>query len=153
MSQATSPTVRPDAGSSCSPIETLHSDKKKSHCGFNAGVSIHLSGWPLIFVTDLTSLNQRVPGSSPGAPTKLFKHLQYYVSEQIFHLGVFSSSSVRPLKRWRDGCALPQRLARLPAAWSALSRRSLGDRERLLRLMGRVVHSNFLGGEKPVSAP
>src|SRR5260370_36766963 len=43
------------------PIETLHSDKKKSHCGFNAGLSIHLSEWPLIFVTNRTSLNQRVP--------------------------------------------------------------------------------------------
>jgi hypothetical protein len=32
------------------------------------------------------------------------------------------------LKDWRDGCALPQRLPRIPAAWSALSRRSLGDR-------------------------
>jgi hypothetical protein len=29
---------------------------------------------------------------------------------------------------WRDGCALPQRLSRFPAAWSALTRRSLGDR-------------------------
>src|SRR5215813_6168309 len=29
----------------------------------------------------------------------------------------------------RDGCALPQRLSRFPAAWSALSRRSLGDRK------------------------
>jgi hypothetical protein len=28
---------------------------------------------------------------------------------------------------WRDGCALPQRLSRFPAAWSALTRRSLGD--------------------------
>jgi hypothetical protein len=31
---------------------------------------------------------------------------------------------------WRDGCALPQRLSRFPAAWSALSRKSLGDRKR-----------------------
>jgi hypothetical protein len=32
------------------------------------------------------------------------------------------------LRIWWDGCALPQRLSRFPAAWSALSRRSLGDR-------------------------
>ena len=32
---------------------------------------------------------------------------------------------------WRDGCVLMQRLSRLPAAWSALTRRSLGDQERL----------------------
>jgi hypothetical protein len=29
----------------------------------------------LIFLANHTSLNQRVPGSSPGAPTKLFKDL------------------------------------------------------------------------------
>jgi hypothetical protein len=33
------------------------------------------------------TLNHRVPGSSPGAPTKLFKHLQHYASERPFRLG------------------------------------------------------------------
>src|SRR5262245_48371340 len=33
----------------------------------------------------------------------------------------------RLIKEWWDGCALPQRLPRIPAAWSALSRKSLGD--------------------------
>jgi hypothetical protein len=28
--------------------------------------------------TDPMTLNHRVPGSSPGAPTKLFKHLQVH---------------------------------------------------------------------------
>jgi hypothetical protein len=32
------------------------------------------------------------------------------------------------LKEWRDGCAVPQRLPRIPTAWSALSRKSLGGR-------------------------
>src|SRR5712672_4865390 len=32
------------------------------------------------------------------------------------------------LKEWRDGCAVPQRLPRIPTAWSALSRESLGGR-------------------------
>jgi hypothetical protein len=92
-------------------------------------------GLPLCSAAKQLTLNQRVPGSSPGAPTKLIKHLQYYGSERLSHLGahlgVFCSSSVRPLKGWPDGCALPQRLARLQASWSALSGRSLGDRERL----------------------
>jgi hypothetical protein len=36
---------------------------------------MRLSEWPLIFQANHTPLNQRVPGSSPGAPTKLFKDL------------------------------------------------------------------------------
>jgi hypothetical protein len=80
------------------------------------------------------TLNQRVPGSSPGAPTKLIKHLQVCVSERTFRFDVrFEKFARRPYacQEWRDGCALPQRLTRSPAAWSTLSRRSLGDRGRL----------------------
>ena len=57
-------------GSSPSLTETRHSDKEKTHWGFNADLSTHLSEWPLSFPTNHTPLNQRVPGSSPGAPTK-----------------------------------------------------------------------------------
>lgn len=45
--------------------------------------------------------------------------------------GVTRSGHRQATRPGRDGCALPQRLSRFPAAWSALSRRSLGDRERL----------------------
>ena len=41
-----------------------------------------MSEWPLIFLTNPTPLNQRVPGSSPGAPTKLFKDIAELKREQ-----------------------------------------------------------------------
>ena len=52
-----------------------HSDKGKTYCGFNAGLSMRFSEWTLIFQANHRTLNRRVPGSSPGAPTKLSKHL------------------------------------------------------------------------------
>ena len=47
-----------------------HSDKGKTHWGLNAGLKTRLSEWPLILLGNHAPLNQRVPGSSPGAPTK-----------------------------------------------------------------------------------
>jgi hypothetical protein len=41
------------------------------------------------------TLNQRVPGSSPGAPTKTFKHLQQYASERTFRFDVRFEKFVR----------------------------------------------------------
>ncbi len=38
-------------------------------------------------VQEQMTLNHRVPGSSPGAPTKLFNDLQHYASERTFRLG------------------------------------------------------------------
>jgi hypothetical protein len=43
----------------------------------------------------MASLNQRVPGSSPGAPTNLLNHLQQSISERTehgLHLGLQFSS-------------------------------------------------------------
>src|SRR6266446_7399234 len=50
------------------------------------GLSGPVSGRIAQLVEQMT-LNHRVPGSSPGAPTKLFKHLQHYSSERPFRLG------------------------------------------------------------------
>jgi hypothetical protein len=61
-----------------------HSDKGKSYCGFNAGLTALLSEWTLIFQANHTPLNRRVPGSSPGAPTKQGKHLQHFAQNGPF---------------------------------------------------------------------
>jgi hypothetical protein len=45
------------------------SDKRKSKCSFNAGLTTHMSEWSLILLRNHPPLNQRVPGSSSGAPT------------------------------------------------------------------------------------
>jgi hypothetical protein len=47
-------------------------------------------------------------------------------------------------KGGRDGCALPQRLPRIPAAWSALSRKGLGDRGTPSPGMGPHPQTHFL---------
>jgi hypothetical protein len=67
----------------------FHSNKEKTRCGFNAGKTAALSEGGLIFLQNHTPLNQRVPGSSPGAPTKFSKHL-----------GTATESTIEALPTW-----------------------------------------------------
>src|SRR5258708_13932687 len=54
------------------------------------------------------------------------------------------------LRIWWDGCALPQRLSRFPAAWSALSRTSLGDRGTPSPGIGPPLYSRDLSGRRVI---
>jgi hypothetical protein len=68
------------------------------------------------------------------------------ISERTFRFDVRFEKFVRhpcAVEEWRDGCALPQRLARSPATWSSLPRRSPGDRGRL-HLESIYIPSSFL---------
>jgi hypothetical protein len=47
--------------------------------------------------TDFLTLNQRVPGSSPGAPTKLFKNLAVSLTVKI--AAVFTTVSFSVISR------------------------------------------------------
>ena len=46
----------------------------------------NVSEWALEFLVKMTPLNQRVPGSSPGAPTNLIRHLADSPTEQTAHV-------------------------------------------------------------------
>ena len=64
------PTLRALARPNRPNLLSRHSDKMESNRRFNVGLAVHLSEPPLIFLANHAPLNQRVPGSSPGAPTK-----------------------------------------------------------------------------------
>jgi hypothetical protein len=82
-------------GSSSSPVETYHSDKKKSPCGLNAALSSHLLEWPLIFLVNHTPFNQRVPGSSPGAQSLPTPATDSSLAEKPFLRPFFACGGLR----------------------------------------------------------
>ena len=51
-------------------VQLRHSDKSKFPFRFNIGSIRAFVGIELEWLNSQTTLNQRVPGSSPGAPTK-----------------------------------------------------------------------------------
>jgi hypothetical protein len=53
----------------------LYSDKGKFHSDLNGVRNMNISEYALNQTSLRMTLNHRVPGSSPGAPTKLFKDL------------------------------------------------------------------------------
>ena len=64
------------------------------------------------------TLNQRVPGSSPGAPTnpcKVLRRFRIRTDLSVGRVGNFRLFSVlvdsRLVNNWRDGCELQQRLS------------------------------------------
>ena len=86
-----------------------HSDNGKTRCGFNAGWTACLSEWPLIFLANYTSLNQRVPGSSPGAPTKQDQSLTNNAHQNgrlSWEAGLIRSDFGRGASEFRSLCAL-----------------------------------------------
>jgi len=58
------------------------------------------TGKSLIVLNPWLTLNQRVPGSSPGAPTKLFKHLAP-------SLNLIPTNGQRLFRRFVDSILLP----------------------------------------------
>src|ERR1700675_4623295 len=54
---------------------SLYSDKGIFHSDLNAARNVNMSEYALKQNSLRLTLNHRVPGSSPGAPTKLFKGL------------------------------------------------------------------------------
>jgi hypothetical protein len=60
-------------------------------------VGRHICRKALILQQDHKTLNQRVVGSIPTAPTKLFKYLQHYASERTFRFEVRFEKFVRHL--------------------------------------------------------
>jgi hypothetical protein len=55
--------------------EIRRSDRVNFRNGANVDQTANMSEWGLKMQLAPLTLNHRVPGSSPGAPTKLFKHL------------------------------------------------------------------------------
>ncbi len=56
-------------------LHGVHSDKGKFHCDLYAARNVNKSEYALNPSSLRMTLNHRVPGSSPGAPTKLFNSL------------------------------------------------------------------------------